>query len=350
MKTNQSGNGVTVANRFKIARLLMKNIWDDYKIKTIKASEMMQVWNYKAEGLNLDQAKAEIMKAINHRQQVAKVKPRPAFKKSAGAYLKLQEGKRRSIESFIAQAEKLHPAQNAYQYDYGNYKGQQRNFLLTNTPPYPVTIGVTWSEYHDWNYYAKRYKHPKSTYSDRAVEFKTIGKLGKVETIYLHALTSFSGNFIEKAIAAFYKVQKVTVGKELKPVQLADFFSLTELKAINGYRLFQRNIGPVQWDYAILDTKTGTSYHSFTYESLGTGLRNKINAKADADNQIITKETGFKLGFCETGMRNFCDDNNTDINGSYTRQQLRNIVIQNRDVNYRKYRKELAMIGIRIGK
>jgi len=138
--------------------------------------------------------------------------------------------------------------------------------------------------------------------------------------------------------------------KELAPIQLDNFFTVNELKAINGFRLFQRLIGPMAWDYAILDTKTRNTYHAYNYDDLIPGLRKKINSHLSLESELINKQTGFKLGYCETGMRNFCSDNDLDFNASYTRQELRNKVIQNREINLRKYRKELAKVGIKLGK
>jgi hypothetical protein len=348
MKTTVSGNGVKVANRFEIARKIEgKGYWTDYRISKMKSADLLAYWDYKAEGLTLDVARAQLLNAIATRKQIASTKKTPALKRSSGRFLALQIEKRKSIELYLKSVEKMDPAQRAYSYSYGTFRASIRTFVLKGlSTPYPVTMKITWSEDHDWNFYAKSYGKPKSTYTDRAIEFQTIGKLGKVETIYRHELTTFAGNFVEKAIAAFLKVGKVKVSKELKSIQLADFFSVVEKKAINGYRLFERRIGELVWDFAIIDTKTGANYHHSCYDELVAGSRRKIEAKIEREIEVITKETGYSLGFCEPGMRAFCDDNNVDFDGEYTRQELRNIVIANRSTNCKKYRNELNQIGI----
>lgn len=349
MKTKISGSGVKAANRFQIvSKIEGKKYWTKYHIERMKSPDLIHFWNYKLEGLTLDVAKLQLIKCIETRDQVAAAKPKRWHGKAKGKYTELLSEKKKRIADFLAACEKLEPAQRAYHYNYGNYKYKQRTFILTNKTEHPFTMSVSWCEDHDWEFYSKRYGYPKSTYSDRCVIFKTIGKLGVTTDVFTYPLESFSGNFVERAIAAFYKVGKVKVEKELKPVQLADFFALHELHKVNGYRLFERRIGEMVWDYAILDPKTHTTYHSNSQEQLIPGLRAKIEAKSEVETAVITKATGFALGFCETGMRSFCADNNIDFDGSYPRKDLRNIVVANREINLRKYRKELSKIGIKL--
>lgn len=350
MKTKVGGSGVNAANRFEILKRIESNpnYWD-YRVERLSASQLREVWNYRAEGLNLPAAKEELFKAITEKEKINEKRRNARYFSTTWReekYLKMQEEKRNSIRLFLKRVESMAPAQDYFRYSYGNYKYQHRTFRLEhNNFPVTVTVTVYWSEDHDWDYYAKSYSRPKSTYSDRAVIFKSIGKLGREEEIFRFDLNSFAGNFMEKAIAAFLRVRKVKCSKELKPIQLADYFKVKETHKINGYRIFERYIG-VLWDYAILDTKTGTTYHAWKKEDLVSGLRAKLQAKIDHETEEITKDTGYRLGFCETGMRQFCSDNNVDFEGVYTRQELRNIVIANRSINCKKYRTELSKIGI----
>lgn len=350
MKKQISGNGVKVANLFAVvAKIEGKNNWWENRIKKMKASELSIFWDYKTEGFTLPIAKEKLIETIVVREKLheAKIKVGKSTVSRAEKYLTLQTEKKKRIDNYIKMCTTLSHVRDYSHFGYGNYKYSRRTFILPGTEtPYPVTATVDWSEDHDWNFYAKKYGRPKSTYSDRAVVFQTVGKLGKFEDIFRFDLTSFSGNFMEKAIAAFFKVGKVKCVKELKPVQLADYFSLNETHQINGYRLFERKIGKLGWDYAIFDTKTGNTFHSYDAKTLVSGLRAKIQAKLDVEYETITKQTGFGLGFCETGMKQFCEDNGVDFEGEYSRKDLRNIVLQKRDLNCRKYRIELRKIGI----
>lgn len=349
MKTSKSGNGVKVASHYKVLTQICGSYWAEYKVNNLKSNDLLIVWDYKAEGFTLPNAKAELLKAIQLRTQKHINKPQRFTEPAPGKYLGMAIERKRVIANFVKTYESLEPAQRYFAYSYGNYRYQSKSFQVHGSSyKYPVIACITWSEEHDWEFYAKSYKFPKSTYCNRMVEFSTIVK-GKVEIIFSYPLNAFSGNFMEKALAAFFKVGKVKCAKDLKPVQLNDFFRIDEYKAINGYRLFQRFIGPLLWDYAIIDTKTGLTYHAYKEENLVTGLRAKMEAKFDSENEIITKETGFKLHFCESGMRAFCEINNLDYEGKYTRQELRNIVVKNRAANMR-FRNDLRLIGIPIGK
>lgn len=348
MKTKVSGSGVKAA---KVLNEICGKFWSDYKLKDLKANELQKVWNYREEGLNLPAAKEELFKAITEKEKINEKRRGARYFPvtwTEGKYLKMQEEKRNSIRLFLKRVESMAPAQDYFRYSYGNYKYQHRTFRVDGLGlnNLPITATITWSENHDWDYYSRSYKYPKSSYSDRAVIFKSVGKLGREEEIFRFDLNSFSGNFMEKVIAEFQGIEKEKCNKELKPVQLADYFRVWETNKINGYRLFQRYIGVVLWDYAILDTKTGTTYHACKKEDLVSGLRAKLQAKIDHETEEITKDTGYRLGFCETGMRQFCSDNNVDFEGVYTRQELRNIVIANRSINCKKYRTELSKIGI----
>jgi hypothetical protein len=352
MKINLSGNGVTVANHLKILRTICGYYWSETTILSLKASKLSPVWDYRAEGLNLDQAKQSLIAAIKTRVSIHH--RRDALQRDSlptpGRYLSLFNQKKKSISDFISLFDSAEHVNRYTRYSYGKYNCQCRTFQLpgTNTK-YPVTVRVDWTEDTDWEYYAKSYGRPKNTYSNRQVIFKTINKLGKVVELS-YPLTTFAGAFMEKAIASYFGITKIKCPNELKSLQLADYFTITETNAINGYRLFKRSIGTVLWDYAILDTKTGTTYHASESDQLVSGLRKKLEAKLSHETAIINRKTGYDLGFCDTGMKQFCSDNSIDLDGSYTRSELRNIVIQHRAINHQKYRWELSRVGIHLGK
>jgi hypothetical protein len=351
MKKKISGNGVTVANRFKVVnQICTKNWWEDSKIKKLNAVTLSQVWNYRSEGLTLDQAKSQLLGAIQQRTKKFRRWPEgPSCPQSPNKYLNLSIKKKQNIGSFLDLYNKSEHVNQYFLYNYGTWKNSCKYFALPDVGLfYPVIAQIYWETETDWDHYAKNYGFAKNTTSNRMVVFKTIGKLGEIKTIFEYPLTSFSGNFMEKAIAAFQRIDKVKCPKALKPIQLADYFHVLETKSINGYRLFHRYIGAILWDHAILDTKTGNTYHAYTDDKLIPGLRNKISAKLEKENELISKQTGFSLGFCQTGMKQFCDDNSIDYEGEYTRSELRNIVIQKRTVNVNRYRNELKRIGIGI--
>lgn len=203
---------------------------------------------------------------------------------------------------------------------------------------------ITWNEETDWDYYSKSYGRPKNYYSDRRVEMLKVDPFGETKVIGTYNLDTFQGNFLIPAIASLLNVAKIDVPKQLKKVQLVDFYTIKLCKKIGEIEIYERYFADLFVDYCILKDKV--AYHSEIFEDLIPGLRKKINAKIAKETEVLTKQIGFALGFCETGMRNFCADNNLDFNGSYTRKELRNIVIQNRSLNCAKYANELRKVGI----
>lgn len=212
-----------------------------------------------------------------------------------------------------------------------------------------VFIAAGETEEKDWNAYSKAWHRahgPKRWIDSRYLEIHEPGK-GCTKTIYVDR---WGEKNILTALARFFNVKKQPCPKGRKPVQLNDYFSVRLIKTVNGYEIYDRQFSGSFVDYAIFDTKTRNTFHSEKMEELIPGLRRKLQAKFDHENETITKETGFELGFCETGMRSFAEDNGIDYNGTYTRQELRNIVIEKRELNNRRYRRELAKVGIHLGR
>lgn len=223
-------------------------------------------------------------------------------------------------------------------------------FIHSSTQPFVCKIkglyiiGIE-TEGKDWNYYSKAWHRahgPKRWIESRELQVYQPGK-GQIASI---PVERWGAKNIVEALAGYFKLQKQPCPKGRKPVQMNDYFTIRLDHRINGYEIYERLFADTHVDWCIFDTKTKNTYHSAKQEELVPGLRNKLQAKLDREFETITKATGFTLGFCETGMRNFCDDNDLDFDGEYSRRDMRNIVIKKRELNYRKYRSELAKIGI----
>ena len=238
-----------------------------------------------------------------------------------------------------------------------SYFGAEPNlydFIHFSTRPFVcqmrgLYITASETEGKDWDFYSKAWHRthgPKRWIESRELHIHQPGK-GKIASI---PVERWGAKNIVEALAAYFNIPKQSCPKGRKPVQLNDYFSIRLDHRINGYEIYERLFDDAHVDWCIFDTKTKYTFHSENQEDLISGLRNKLQAKLDHELGIITKATGFALGFCETGMRNFCTDNNLDFDGEYSRRDLRNIVIQRRELNHRKYRSELAKIGINLGK
>jgi len=200
---------------------------------------------------------------------------------------------------------------------------------------------VTYREVKDWNYYSKNYKHPKITVYGRKVTFE---KKGYIKTV---DLDNFNGDFLLKAYVKAFKVKAYKQKGFARKVQLNDYLRTKKIRCIGNVELWERTINKAHYDYCAVINKT--TYHAFTKKEALSGLKKKINAKIKKEMEVISKKTGYNLGFCETGMKSFCEDNDLDLEGSYTRAELRNIILQKRKLNCDKYAPEIRKLGIILG-
>lgn len=204
-------------------------------------------------------------------------------------------------------------------------------------------ITVEQDETEDWEKYSKSWHKahgPHRRIDRRRVVFR------KGKEVHTIDVDSFRGDYLFNAIVQFFKLQPVKVAKDLKNVQLWEFCEIKEVKKLICTVFYERTFMGVFLDYCILHKKQ--TYHASTLEGCVKGLKKKLNAKYAFENEELTKEVAYALGFCETGVESFCSDNGLDVDATYTRKELRNIVVAKREVNCSKYKLELNKIGINL--
>lgn len=202
-------------------------------------------------------------------------------------------------------------------------------------------ITVSQEESEDWNAYSKGWHNthgPKRTIENRRVNFFKGGKF-----LFSKNVNSFAGNYLVDAIVSGLNipVQKI---KGLAKVQLNKYFSVSLVRKVFNVEIFERKLADAHIDFcAFYNNET---FHASTVPGTIAGLQRKLKANVYFDREKINKNIGYKLGFCETGMKSFCEDNNINFEGEYSRKDLRNITITNRNLNCEKYSSELRKIGI----
>jgi len=200
-------------------------------------------------------------------------------------------------------------------------------------------ITVTQSESEDWEAYSKGWHKshgPKRTINSREVNFYKDGKFN-----FQIDLKSFAGNYLIDAIIDVLKLEKVKANSK---IQLNKYFSISLVRKVLNVEIYERKLADAHIDFcAFYNNET---FHASTMAGTVSGLQKKLKANIYFDREKINKEVGYQLGFCETGMKEFCTDNDLDFDGTYSRKDLRNIVIANRADNCKKYASELKKIGI----
>lgn len=203
-------------------------------------------------------------------------------------------------------------------------------------------ITVTQEESEDWEAYSKAWHRahgPKRTIESRDINFYKDGK--KESSV---SVNSFAGNYLINTIVSKFNLPKIKVSKELKKVQLIDQASVILIRTILSTKIYKRTLAGTDLDFCAVHE--GETFHAETISNAIQGLQKKIKAEKYFEKEIISKEDGFKLGFCESGMKSFCEDNNLDYGGEYSRKDLRNIAVSNRNINCQKYSFELKKLGI----
>jgi hypothetical protein len=222
------------------------------------------------------------------------------------------------------------------------------------TPMY-AQVGNTYfvvrhDETEDWDKYSKSWHNAHGPYREITDRYVTAYQNGSILTS-IH-LNSFAGNFLFNAIVEALKVQKVKVAKELKAVQLVEYFGVKPLKSINNVALYERTLAGETVDYCAV--ANGVTFHALTIDAAISGLREKLEKAAKVETERIDRENTVlnyayvheKYGFCESGTRSFCELNGLDFDGEYTLRQVREALVKNREANCSRYKAELKQIGI----
>lgn len=172
-------------------------------------------------------------------------------------------------------------------------------------------------------------------------------------------LKAYSGNFVLNAIEEYldFKVKKKKVHEKLKPVQLNPKMRVVEkINTDNQYwnaristnsilriRIFERMFAGIHYDYCAL--RDGITYHGSSIEQCIKGWKKK-KALSKTGATVLNMKAARALGFCQTGIRQFCNTNNIDSHDDYTIEELRAIVNKNLSYNKDYYGRELRQVGI----
>ena len=206
---------------------------------------------------------------------------------------------------------------------------------------------VNFDEDKDWNYYAKSYKYPKVTIEGRRVERLEfdINKPNCYAVTKSVNVAAFRGDFFINSIAKMEKIRPVKYKGIKKRIQLNPYCRVVKIKKYKDkdIDIYKRTFCGELFDYCAVSKNT--TYHAHTIEGAIEGLKYKIYQKNPDPEKYINKKIALGFGFCETGIKQFCIDNDICINKTYKISELKKIVLSNPWVN-EKYQPELKTIGI----
>lgn len=282
-KMKNCDGGVKAVNLNKIAAQNFN--FNEYKIQKAKSDDLKKFWDYRKDSLTIDQAKQKLLEVCDERARKRKERINNRLSEpKPGRILRLLEEKRKNIEAFLKKYSELEDVRNYKNYHYGNYYDKYRSFKLENID------GL------------EKYKYPV---------ILTIAWDESADWNYYAKSYGYPKREVSNRRIVFSTIGKF--GKK-EPI------FIYPLESFSGY---------------------------FVEKALSAflGKEIKLTEKIDRDLVITDRFYAKKKGFCEDGVKQFCIDNEIDYYGSYTRKELRNIILKNRELNCDKYYKELKKIG-----
>lgn len=205
-------------------------------------------------------------------------------------------------------------------------------------------IRCTQDEEKDWNYYAKSYRFPKITISNRKVLIRRVKPDGTMESRDV-AVEAWRGNYLLDALITAGVCEKNKVASRLRSVQLHPAFAVTTLRE-GSLSIYERTLAGEHYDCCVV--WHGITYHAGSVKAAVRGLRNKLHSVIQAKNSPIDWALCKKLGFCDAGIRQFCADFNLSTSGRYTAQQIE-AVVQTNLSQAAKYKTELCTLAKTVG-
>jgi hypothetical protein len=184
-------------------------------------------------------------------------------------------------------------------------------------------------EERDWDKYSKSWHRthgPAVTVTARRV---TIARMvNGVPERYVVNLSTWSGDWRARAVveAGLAPASKIQLAVRLHKAYDAELVATR-----HGYRIYRRTLlgQPVDW---VAVAPLGTTYHHDTRAGAIRGLHDKLrNRELKITGRLIDWAKCRSLGFCETGIKAFCDAVGLSPRGSYVPEEIDRAVRANPD-------------------
>lgn len=127
-------------------------------------------------------------------------------------------------------------------------------------------------------------------------------------------------------------------------IQLDPHYRIALSRKIANVEIWARTLTGDIYDYCAVRGKD--TYHAASPIEAVRGLAAKI-AQPGSRKESLDMQYALSLGFCRSGIEQFCDDYNLDPASSYTRLELQSIVARGNGLA-EKYESELIKIGIKV--
>ncbi len=188
---------------------------------------------------------------------------------------------------------------------------------------------VTTEQYGDWNNdkYSRSYHRQYGGVFEidgRTIEFKRPhGKGFIVKHVQLY---SWAGDFVARAVIEAGLAPKKP--KYSLKIRLNKAYDAKKVCAKRGYVVYSRTLLGGHVDYVI--ERNGVVFHAVNSSELFKGLHNKIRKQGlKLKGKLIGFDDCKKLGFCDVGIREFCENLGLDIKKLYAPFEIRALLKNN---------------------
>ena len=179
----------------------------------------------------------------------------------------------------------------------------------------------------DWHYYSKSWHRshgPKVSVTERELTFsRPYGRGVQIKRYYLN---SWAGDFVARAVDSLGLSPKKP-NYNLK-IRLNKAYDAKIIDRKRGYTIYSRTLLGEHYDY-VIQSPLGMIYHDDARANLIKGLHKKIRSRSRKLKGAVDWVMCKKLGFCDEGIRAFCDQFNFDTSASYLPQEIEREVRKN---------------------
>ena len=183
-------------------------------------------------------------------------------------------------------------------------------------------------------------------YAQGAVHFYT-GEQGWGKLAGTSPVEKWSGDWFIRTIGRFFRIDyKLSEEKVIASIQRNGYLTVQTIHKIGKAVLYRRVLLDRTWDYCIGfrgDVGFGSSVENAVAE-----LRSKLNTRINVEQAEVTLSIGTASRFTEQQLAAFCEANGLKLGGSYSRQHLRQRILQQRKLNCEQFRNQLHFFDIRI--
>ncbi len=220
---------------------------------------------------------------------------------------------------------------------YPNYifSGKYGNEPITVVFPDDIGPGPSYQTYRIGNWFFRTEEDLEYPYGGRFKNYSRVAErrviFGQMRDGQPHTITvtakSWRGNWLLNAL-----VDAGIGGKSTAPmnVRLHRAYDAELIKeyTIDGKpaKVWRRSLAGKKWDYCLVCG--GMTYHDTNPEELQPGWRKKQQEKKNRSGQPVTFAAARDLGFCETGIRQFCVTVGIDPAGTYTAREIKELITE----------------------